>query len=67
MRYELFSKSIYIHKKKLKKIQLLSSTTIKLYGQYAHTSNLIIPDNHIAYVLNWVSIRIEGIVEDLFY
>ena len=31
-----------------------------MYGQYAHTSNLIIPDNHIAYVLKWVSTSVAG-------
>ena len=32
----------------------------KVYGHYAHKRNLISPDNHIAYVLDWVSIRVAG-------
>ena len=37
-----------------------SSTSIKLYGQHAHKSNLIIPDNHIAYMRTWATIRVTG-------
>ena len=43
-----------------KNTQVLSSITLKLYGQNDHISYLIIPDNHIAYVLDWVSTMVAG-------
>ena len=61
MRYDFFSRiehSSFFIIYKIRNHQLLYSTSTKVYGQYARTCGLIIPYNHIAYVLDWVSIRI---------
>ena len=61
---------ILIIKLEKENIQLIFSTTIKMYGQYANTSNLIIPGNtykcSICAPLGFVQDSRMAIVEHLF-